>query len=211
MRKVDFGETSRIITLLTPQRGIVPCMVRGSRRKGSPLAALFDTFNLVDASLLWKESRNVQTLTDAAALNTYGVIKSDIIRHASASVVLETAFVSSIEGCPNPELFATTQTAMDALNNTSTKPLAEAVLALYLILQTVGIIPGEETLYDMPRVKSYPFQKAQAVKQALRSLQTNEVPNEETQVHLLEYLHDYITHHFEKKLKSTSFLKSLLT
>ena len=210
MRKVDFGESSRIITLLTPQRGIVPCMVRGSRRKGSPLAALFDTFNHVDASLLWRESRNVQTLTDAAALNTYGVIKSDILRHACASVVLETAMISSLEGCPNPELFQETLRGLEALNNIQTTPLTETVTSLYLILQTAGIIPGEETFDDLPRVKSYPGQKTRAVKRALRHLEKKEQPPEETQHHLLEYLHDYTTHHFEKKLRSTSFLKSLL-
>ena len=72
LRGVDFSETSRIITFLSPERGLLTCIAKGVRRKGSPLASVLDTFNHVELVYYWKEGRGVHTLGEASLLHRTG-------------------------------------------------------------------------------------------------------------------------------------------
>ncbi|OQB33762.1 MAG: DNA repair protein RecO [Candidatus Hydrogenedentes bacterium ADurb.Bin170] len=209
-RKVDFGESSRIVTLITPERGITPGMAKGSRRKGSPLTALFDTYNLLDITLIWKDSRNVQTITDAALLKSYGVVKRDIIRSAAAAVLLETALCASVEGCPNSELFTQSKAGLEQLDSPDAEPLPSLCLALFQVLETSGVSASSGTLAELPVTKNYSVRQRALIEEGLRCLEDQQKPQEKEIVYLLHYLHDFTQHHFEKKLRSVVFLNSLL-
>ena len=45
LRGVDFSESSRIVTFLSPERGRLTCIAKGARRKNSGVSAVLDTFN----------------------------------------------------------------------------------------------------------------------------------------------------------------------
>lgn len=115
LRGVDFSETSRIATFLTPHRGLVACMVKGVRRAKSPLAASLDTMNRVEAVLYWKDGRNVQLLTDATLLDDYSGIKADLDKVTLAAFPLELALRTAHENEPSEELFATLVRGLEGL------------------------------------------------------------------------------------------------
>ena len=56
LRGVDFSESSRIVTLLSPDRGRLVCMAKGVKRPKSQLAGLLDTFNRLEVVYYWKYS-----------------------------------------------------------------------------------------------------------------------------------------------------------
>ncbi|HNT88720.1 MAG TPA: DNA repair protein RecO, partial [Candidatus Hydrogenedentes bacterium] len=85
LRGVDFSESSRIVTFLTPDRGRVACLAKGARRKNCPYAAALDTFNRVELVYYWKDGRNVQTLGEAALLDAYPGIKGDLEKSVYAA------------------------------------------------------------------------------------------------------------------------------
>ena len=66
LRTVDYKETDRILTVLTPQAGLLTVKARGCRRKNSPLAAA--TQLLVYARMELFDHRERHTLRDAALL-----------------------------------------------------------------------------------------------------------------------------------------------
>jgi len=89
LRGVDFSESSRIITLLTPGRGQVAVIAKGARRKNSPSGPMLDTFNVVEAVIYWKDGRGIQTLGDVSLLCRHTGLKRDLARGAYGAFVLE--------------------------------------------------------------------------------------------------------------------------
>ena len=115
LRGVDFSETSRIVTFLTPGRGRLACIAKGVRRKNSPAAAVLDTFNRVELVYYWKDGRAVQTLAEAALLDGFGDIKKDLAKGAFVAFPLEIASKVAHEDEPSEELYAALVRGMESL------------------------------------------------------------------------------------------------
>lgn len=211
LRKVDFSETSVIVTFLTQDRGRMACMARGARRKGSPLNTGLDTFNRLELTYAWKDSRQVQNLIEVSVIEAYGFLKRDIRRSASAAFVLEAALRASFEHQPVPELYAALAGGLRYLSDKAHDPFTAAVECLYALLEASGIAPGvadEESRLFLPRFSGM---ERGRIQNALRCLSTEGTLTEPVDAPvLIDFLHDYFTHHFETRLKSYVFLKSVL-
>ena len=92
LRGVDFSESSRIVTFLTPDRGRLTCMAKGARRRNSRLGPVLDTLNRVELVYFWKEGRDVQPLAEATLLDGFPGVKGDIERSLHTAVPLEVAY-----------------------------------------------------------------------------------------------------------------------
>ncbi|MFO7974267.1 MAG: DNA repair protein RecO [Candidatus Hydrogenedentota bacterium] len=106
LRGVDFSETSRIVTFLTPDRGKVACMAAGARRAKSSLAGVLDTFNRLEVVYYWKEGRSIQKLGQVSVLDTYPALKADLEKSVYAAFPLEIAFKAAQENEPSEELYS---------------------------------------------------------------------------------------------------------
>ncbi len=115
LRGVDFSETSRIVTFLSPMRGRLACMAQGVKRPKSQLAALLDTFNRVELVYYWKDGRSVQRLSEASLLDGYPAIKRDLEKAAFAAFPLEIASKVAHENEPSAELYAALARGLDSL------------------------------------------------------------------------------------------------
>jgi recombinational DNA repair protein (RecF pathway) len=107
LRGVDFSETSRIVTFLTPDRGRVACMAQGARSPKRGMPAMLDTFNRLEIVYYWKESRSVQKLGEVSLLDDFRGIKQDLEKSAFAAFPLEVAYKAAQENAPSEDLFAT--------------------------------------------------------------------------------------------------------
>lgn len=106
LRGVDFSETSRIVTFLTPDRGKVACIAAGARRAKSSLAGVLDTFNRIEMVYYWKDGRSVQKLAEVSILDTYPPIKADLEKSVYAAFPLEIAYRTAQENEPSEELYS---------------------------------------------------------------------------------------------------------
>ena len=107
LRGVDFSDTSRIVTFVTPLRGRLTCIAKGARRKGSPFAGALDTFNRVDLVCYAKKSRSVQTLGEVAVLDTFHDIKQNLESSVYAALALEIVERTVHEDDPSNDLYET--------------------------------------------------------------------------------------------------------
>ncbi len=107
LRGVDFSETSRIVTFLTPDRGKVACMAAGARRPKSNLSGVLDVFNRLEIVYYWKDGRSVQRLAEASVLETYPAIKADLERSVCAAFPLEIVYKAAQENEPSEQLYST--------------------------------------------------------------------------------------------------------
>lgn len=142
LRGVDFSESSRIVTFLTPVRGRLACLARGARRQKSPLLAVLDTLNRVEIVYYWKDSRAVQALGEVALLDGFGAIKADFAKASFAALPLEFAMRVAHENEPSAALYATLMGGMESLTAWTGDVRVHACWQLARLLSVAGFEPG---------------------------------------------------------------------
>ncbi|MDQ1293859.1 MAG: repair protein RecO [Actinomycetota bacterium] len=105
LRTQKLGESDRIITLLTRDRGRIRAVARGVRRPGSRLGARVEPFMLVDIQLY--ERRTLDLITQVETISPYarGIV-ADYGRYTAGTAMLETAErLTQAEEEPSLQLF----------------------------------------------------------------------------------------------------------
>ena len=211
LRKVDYSETSLIVTVLTPDFGRMALLAKGARRKGSPVGPALDTFNRVDLTFTWKENRQVQNLVEASVISSYGAIKRDIQRSAAAAFVLDVALHASWENHPAPDLFDALVNGLDAFADCDADPYAAAAVGVYALLEAAGIAPAHTDEESLTRLRGSGGTRRDQARQILEHLAAgNAALKSGAAEQALDYLHDYAAYHLEAALKSYGFLKQIL-
>lgn len=141
LRGVDFSETSRIVTFLTPDRGRLACIAKGVRRKGSALGPVLDTFNRVELVYYWKDGREVQTLGEASLLDGFREIKDNLEKSAFATLPLEIAGNVAHENEPSAELYAALVCGFEALAAWTGDIRAHTCWHVVQLLSVAGFAP----------------------------------------------------------------------
>ncbi|MBI2425254.1 MAG: DNA repair protein RecO [Candidatus Hydrogenedentes bacterium] len=144
LRGVDFSETSRILTLLTPHRGKIGCLARGMRRKNSPLAAVLDSYNRVEVVYAWKDGRNVQNLIEASLLDAWQPMKRDLESGAYASLILELAMKTVHENEPSQMVYDMVVQGFGALAQSGGDARAKCAWLVLQLLRISGFAPSLE-------------------------------------------------------------------
>ncbi len=142
LRGVDYSETSRIVTFLTPGRGRLACIAKGARRPKSSLSSALDTFNQVELVYTWKDGRDIQPLVDVTLLHTWRRMKSDLEAGAYGAVLLEAGLRIAHENEPSEGLFAALVGACAAFDEGAGEPAAVAVWGLLAMLSRAGYEPA---------------------------------------------------------------------
>jgi DNA repair protein RecO (recombination protein O) len=89
LRCTDYRESSRIVTLFTPDEGKVAVMVRSARSPKSKYSGLMQVGNILDVIYYQKSTRSVQSLTDATYREKTFNIQTDYSKLAVALGLLE--------------------------------------------------------------------------------------------------------------------------
>jgi len=141
LRKVDFGETSAIVTFLSPERGKLACLAKGVKRKNSAMAGVLDTFNRVEAVYYWKDGRGVQNLAEATVLESYAALKQDLERVTHASFLLEICLRAVSENEAAHGMFVRLAGALDGFTTVDATPRAWTALQAHGLLCETGHAP----------------------------------------------------------------------
>lgn len=118
LRTVDFKESSKIVTLLTPDYGKFGVMVRGARKPKSKFAGYFETGNLLDVVVYMKSSRSVQNLTEVSFRQRNWNIRLEFDRLAVLMATIELIDGMVHEQEPSSELFTLAERIITWLNET---------------------------------------------------------------------------------------------
>ncbi|GMV99873.1 MAG: hypothetical protein AMXMBFR84_10120 [Candidatus Hydrogenedentota bacterium] len=154
VRGVDFSETSRIVTFLSPTRGRLTCLAAGARRPGSRIGGLLDTFNRLEIVYYWKDSRSVQKLGEVTLLDDFQGIKSDLDKTAYAAFVLEFASKTAQENEPSSLLYETLVCGMQGMARWAG---CARVHAAWQVLQLLRVAGFDPQLESVPQKGGVPF------------------------------------------------------
>ncbi len=87
LRRVDHGEADRLLTLLTPTRGLVRAIAKGARRITSRKAGHIELF--ARAHVLLAQGRNFDVLTQAELIEPHQRLREDVLRGSLAHYFCE--------------------------------------------------------------------------------------------------------------------------
>ncbi len=131
LKKIEYGDTSHIITLYTKQHGKLSAIIKGSRSSKSKMGNKVDVMNLVEIVLYKKQSREVQVISQVELMNPFSKIKEDLQKLKYATGILELLLSLIPEDDVNERLFIGTLKALEKIND-SDYPEAN-VFAKYLM------------------------------------------------------------------------------
>ncbi len=129
LRRSDYRESDRVLTLLTPGRGRVEVLARGCRKPKSPLLAACELFALGEFVLY--KGRGHEVLTSCQILDSFYAIRTDYDRLSLAAIMLAAADIAAQPEQEQRHLMILLVRSLTRLSQGNFNP--EAVLTAYLL------------------------------------------------------------------------------
>ncbi len=141
---MPYGETSKIVRLLTPDLGVVSGIARGARGARSRTGPRLDLFAAGTATLFTRPHRDLHPLTGFELTATHAALGADVTRFAAASALAELVLRCAPPE-PHPEIFDAAGAGFDALEHAEADLAgAVALLACWGLVVALGFRPTIE-------------------------------------------------------------------
>lgn len=129
LRQVNYQDNDQILTVLTKDHGLMTLKARGVRSRASRLKGACQLLTYSEFTIF--ENRGFHTVDEAAPIEMFTGIRTDIELLALASYFAQAAELLSQEDMPSPELLSLTLNALYALSRRRGEPrLVKAVFEL---------------------------------------------------------------------------------
>jgi len=138
LRKIDFGETSRIAQFYTEDYGKLSAIIKGARSPKSKIGSLVDTMNLLQLVLYKKETREVQLVSQVDLLKHFSGIRDNYEKYISASAIIELLSNMILENEHSKKLFAGTVRIFTLLDSTDDNPKILFAKYFLFFLKEIG-------------------------------------------------------------------------
>ena len=138
IRHRRFGETDRIVTLLTPARGKLEAIAKGALRPRSKLAGHLEP--MTHAEVLLAHGRNLDIVTQAQTIEGFSVLRDDLDRLSLAFYLLELADRLTVEHAEADAVYRLLLTALLRLARGDGQQLVARSFELAL-LEATGFRP----------------------------------------------------------------------
>lgn len=153
IRRHNLGEADRILSLVTPERGVVRAVAKGVRRIKSRLAGHLELFG--EADLMLAEGRSLDIITSARLRHDAGPISADLDRLRHGYLLAEMIDRLSGEEEPHPGLFELASTSFRLLSTEAGRP--GALLELWYKLRLLAVLGYRPELHADDAKLQYRF------------------------------------------------------
>ena len=218
LKSFPYGETSIIARCYTKDHGKVSLIVKGARRKKSPMAAYFQPMNYLDIVYYYRQTRGLQSVSKASFVEIWSDLNQDLKKIAHGLAVIELTEKTNTENDPHPKLFDELVSVLKAFNSSDLRLNLIFWYFQIKLLKILGFKPDFHQL-EQENVKfPNPFAGPNS-KKILEDLSnntidsiTNIIATSKDRKAISEYLTAFINYHFEglEELKSFSVLKQII-
>lgn len=131
LRRMDFDEADRLLTVLTPDRGKLRLLAKGARKVASRKAAHVDLFRQVD--LLVHQGRSFGIISQVETVRTFAGLADDLERLVVANYMAELADTFAREEEASPALYELVLEGLDWLESGYDPQLGQRYFELHLL------------------------------------------------------------------------------
>lgn len=89
LRVIDYQESSKILTVLSEEHGKIALIAKGAKKPKNKLSGILETGAVLDVVYYYKQSRGVQTLTEASIYYSDHSFRTDLEKTAILYATLE--------------------------------------------------------------------------------------------------------------------------
>jgi DNA repair protein RecO (recombination protein O) len=140
LRAVDYGESDRVVTLLTRERGKVSAFARGARASRRRFGGSLEPFTALTAEVRERGGSDLLGLDAVSVLRAHGGIRADLARIACAGYASELSRELVRDHEPHEQLFALLLEYLGALDAAPALPAALRAFELGA-LRAAGLAP----------------------------------------------------------------------
>ncbi len=141
IRSTNYGESNKILTLLTKEKGKIGVMARGAKKPRSKLAS--GSQLLTHGQYLYQKGKGLGSLYQADPIELFRYIKSDITVMAYAVYMIDMVDKLTEEGQPLPTLFSWLLKLLELLEEKRAPKVLRIIFDLRM-LKLAGIQPELE-------------------------------------------------------------------
>lgn len=139
LRSVDYGESDRIVTLLTHKRGKISALARGARRSQRRFGGALEPFALLEVTIE-SRARGLWKLAEANLLASHAGLAEDLIRMGGAAFILELVREVTPEHEPDQRIFGLVEEVLPLLSKAEPPAVVSVVIAAELkVLALAGM------------------------------------------------------------------------
>jgi DNA repair protein RecO (recombination protein O) len=138
LSKMNYGETSSIVSLFTEDEGKLSVIAKGARSAKSKYGRIIDPINYLQVVFYKKDSREVQLVSDAEIIDHFPAVKSDLEKLKYAYAIIELVKNLMAEHELNKKLFKGVVRILFKLNTSKEKPEVAFGRFFMFILKEVG-------------------------------------------------------------------------
>lgn len=138
IRRTDYGESNKIITIYTREWGKIGAMARGANKPNSRLSAVTQLFYY--GYFLVQASSGLGSLQQGETVNSMRAIREDIFATAYASYIVELLDKSIEDKKPNPYLFELLYQTLNYINEGYDAEILKFIFEMKM-LQVNGLAP----------------------------------------------------------------------
>lgn len=131
IRRINLGETDKILTLLTREKGKLSAVAKGARRPASRLAGATELFNYCRALLA--VGQNLDVVTQVEVRQSFPKLRHDLVKIAAASYMTELVDHFTEDRLPHEEVFDLLLSGLYVLNSQEDVGLLIAAFSFQLM------------------------------------------------------------------------------
>ncbi|MEA5498442.1 DNA repair protein RecO [Limnoraphis robusta] len=128
LKGTALGESDRILTILTPEYGLIRAVAPGTRKPRSKLGGRCELF--VVNELLLSKGRSLDRITQADMIKSYGGLSQNLGKLAASQYLAELVLLIALSEQPQEELFLLFNEHLERLENLSNTPEIENITAI---------------------------------------------------------------------------------
>ncbi len=121
LKRIDFDEAKRIITLLTRSHGKISAIAPGMRKVTSRKGSHLELFN--HSQVFFAKGKNLDIITEAETINSFENIRGNLEKIGQSYYIAELVDALLPEEQKNYQVFNLTLTILKELNQTNTEKL----------------------------------------------------------------------------------------
>lgn len=142
LRGLDYGETSRIVTIFTRQKGKVSVIAKGARKTKSSFGSTLQPMAYTQVVFYYKPTRTLQVLTESSHVEAFHQLNRSLDRITIGLRVVELVDALLEEEDPQPRAFNLTLQVLQALDRAGERVANVWPYAQLRLARLMGVAPA---------------------------------------------------------------------